>query len=113
MGWDWLVGFLFLLAGIFNSRIGSILGWELWIAGGLACKLVVGPGGRISTFDCSRVLNVNRSLYSSTSRGRAQRVVWRAQRARPVRNPDLYYCRGSCLRLFIVSMVGTAARHQY
>ena len=62
------MGFLFLLAGIFNSRIGSILGWELWVAVGLACKLVVGPGGRISTFDCSRVLNVNRSLYSSTSR---------------------------------------------
>ena len=40
-----MVGFLFLLPGIFNSRIGSILGWELWIAGGLACKLVVvGPG---------------------------------------------------------------------
>ena len=36
----------------------------------LACKLVVGPGGRISTVDCSRVLNVNGagSLYSSTSR---------------------------------------------
>ena len=62
------MGFLFLLAGIFNSRIGSILGWELWVAVGLACKLVVGPGGRISTVDCSRVLNVNRSLYSSTSR---------------------------------------------
>ena len=51
-----------------------------------------------------RVLNVNRSLYSSTTRGRAQRVVLRAQRARPVRGPDLYYWRGSCLRL-IVSMV--------
>ena len=38
------------------------------VAVGLACKLVVGPAGRISTVDCSRVLNVNRSLYSSTSR---------------------------------------------
>ena len=64
----------------------------------------MGPGGRISTVDCSRVLNVNGSLYSSTSRGRAQRVVLRAQRARPVRGPDLNYHRGSCLRL-IVSMV--------
>ena len=44
--------------------------------------VVVGPGGRISTVDCSRVLNVNGSLYSSTSRGRAQRDVLRAQRAR-------------------------------
>ena len=40
----------------------------------MGCKLlVVGPaGGRISTGDCSRVLNVNRSLSSSTSRGRVQ-----------------------------------------
>ena len=30
--------------------------------------VVVGPGGRISTVDCSRVLNVNKSLYGSTSR---------------------------------------------
>ena len=44
--------------------------------------VVVGPGGRISTVDCSRVLNVNRRLYSSTSRGRAQRDVLRAQQAR-------------------------------
>jgi len=43
--------------------------------------VVVGPGGRISTVDCSKVLNVNRSLYGSTSRGRALRVVLRAQRA--------------------------------
>jgi len=50
--------------------------------------------------DCSRVLNVNRSLYGSTSRvERSQRVVLRAQRARPVRGPDLYYGRDSCLRL--------------
>ena len=74
-------------AGIFNSRIGSFLGSELWRAGWLLGGLfivVVGPGGRISTVDCSRVLNVNWSLYSSTSRGRAQRDVLRAQRARPV-----------------------------
>ena len=44
--------------------------------------VVGGCGGRISTVDCSRVLNVNRRLYSSTSRGRAQRDVLRAQRAR-------------------------------
>ena len=42
----------------------------------------MGPGGRISTVDCSRVLNVNGSLYSSTSRGRVQRDVLRALRAR-------------------------------
>ena len=70
-------------AGIFNSRIGSFLGSELWRAGWLGGLfiIVVGPGGRISTVDCSRVLNVNGSLYSSTSRGRAQRDVLRAQRA--------------------------------
>ena len=43
--------------------------------------VLVGPGGRISTVDCIRVLNVKRSLYGSTSRGRAQRVVLRAQQA--------------------------------
>ena len=52
---------------------------ESWLAGGLL-YFVVGPGGRISTVDCRRVLNVNGSLYSSTSRGRAQRDVLRAQR---------------------------------
>ena len=70
-------------AGIFNSIIGSFLGSELWRSGWLGgLFVVVGPGGRISTVDCSRVLNVNGSLYSSTSRGRAQRDVLRAQRAR-------------------------------
>ena len=64
-------GIFILLAGIFNSRIGSFLGSELWRAGWLGGLfiIVVGPGGRISTVDyCSRVLNVNRSLYGSTSR---------------------------------------------
>ena len=65
MHYFWLVGFLFLLAGIFNSRIGSILGWELWVAVGLACKLVVVEPGRISIVYCSWVLHVDRSLYSS------------------------------------------------
>ena len=85
----------------------------MWRAGWLGgLFIVVGPGGRISTVDCSRVLNVNMSLYGSTSRGRAQRVVLRAQRARPVRGPDLNYHRGSCLRL-IVSMVVLPGRlHQ-
>ena len=58
-------------AGIFNSRIVYYWGLELWRAGGgLASGLLVavGPGGRISTVDCSMVLNVNRSLYGSTSR---------------------------------------------
>jgi len=58
----------------------------------------------VSDFEYSKtVLNVNRSLYSSKSRGRAQRVDLRAQgvdlraqRARPLRNPDFYYWRGSC-----------------
>ena len=59
--------------------------------------VVVGPGDRISTVDCSRVLNVNRSLYGSTSRGRAQRVVLQARPA--VRGPDLYYRRDSCSHL--------------
>ena len=36
--------------------------------------VLVGPGGRISTVDCIRVLNVKRSLYGSTSRGRAQQA---------------------------------------
>jgi len=65
--------------------------------------VVVGPGGQISTVDRSRVLNVNRSLCGSTSRGRAQRDVLRAQRARLVRGLDLYYRRGSCLHLIIVN----------
>ena len=106
------MGFLFLLAGIFNSRIGSILGSELWRAGWLGGLfiIVVGPGGRISTVDCSRVLNVNRSVYSSTSPGRAQRVVLRAQRTHSVRGPDLYYWRGSRLRLiFEIIEIGNSS----
>jgi len=78
-----VVGFFFLerLEFLILELGASFLGLELWRAvRGLL--VVVGPGGRISTVDCSRVLNVNRSLYSSTSRGRAQRDVLRAQRAR-------------------------------
>ena len=63
----WLVGGR---AGIFNSRIGSFGAGSYEDLGGLF--VVVGPGGRISTVDCSRVLNVNRSLSSSTSRGCVQ-----------------------------------------
>ena len=53
-------------AGIFNSRIGSFWAWSYGELGGLL--VVVGPGSRISTVDCSRVLNVNMSLYGRTSR---------------------------------------------
>ena len=61
----WLVGGR---AGILKSRMGSFLGWELWRARGIACCCGARCGGQISTVDCSRVLNVNKSLYGSTSR---------------------------------------------
>ena len=47
-------------------ELGLFWGRSYEALGGLF--VVVGPGGRISTVDCSRVLNVNGSLYSSTSR---------------------------------------------
>ena len=71
------MGFFFLRGWNFQFYNWAFLGsesgiMERWLGDLL---VVVGPGGRISTVDCSRVLNVNRSLYSSTSRGRAQRDV--------------------------------------
>ena len=62
MGFFFLEGleFSILQLGIFGLGI-----MERWLGDLL---VVVGPGGRISTVDCSRVLNVNRSLYGSTSR---------------------------------------------
>jgi hypothetical protein len=62
------VGFFFLEGLEFSILQLGIFGlgiMERWLGDLL---VVVGPGGRISTVDCSRVLNVNRSLYSSTSR---------------------------------------------
>ena len=91
---------IFFLEGLEFSilELGlPILGLELWVAVGLACKLV----------DCSRVLNVNRSLYGSTSPGRAQQDVLRAQRAHPVRGPNLYYHRGSCFSYCLYSSFTT------
>ena len=92
-------------AGIFNSRIGSFLGSELWRAGWLGgLFIVVGPGGRISTaVDCSRVLNVNRSLYSSTSRvERSEMFCERSEHA--CTRPRLVLLE-RLLFTFIVSMV--------
>ena len=69
--------------------------------------LVVGPGGRISTGDCSRVLNVNGSLYSSTSRGRAQRDVLRAQRARLYAAPT---CTTGEAPVYVYCLYGSTTR---
>ena len=98
-------------AGIFNSRIGSFLGLELWRAGWLGgLFIVVGPGGgRISTaVDCSRVLNVNRSLYSSSFKsGRAQRDVLRAQRARLYAAPT---CTTGEAPVYVYCLYGSTTR---
>ena len=60
----------------FHPSIPAVERLEFFFLEGCCKLLVVGPaGGRISTGDCSRVLNVNRSLYSSTSRGRVQAAL--------------------------------------
>ena len=73
----------------------------------MGCKLlVVGPaGGRISTAgDCNRVLNVNRSLYSSTSRVErsdmfCERSLYAAPTCTTVEAPVYVYCLYSSLLL--------------
>ena len=95
---------IFFLEGL-EFSILEFLGlgvMESW-GGGLVCCC----GARYSeVLNVNRkVLNVNRSLYGSTSPGRAQQDVLRAQRAHPVRAPDLYYHRGSCLRLIVSTVV--------
>ena len=65
--------------------------------------IVVGPGGRISTVDCSRVLNVNRSLYSSTSR--VERSEMFCERSEPFCTRPRLVLLERLLFTFIVSMV--------
>ena len=64
--WDffWLEGFVEV--GFF----GGFFGWELWRAWGAGFLGAAQVGFLRFTVDtdCSRVLNVNRSLYGSTSR---------------------------------------------
>ena len=57
----------------------------------------------VSDFDYSKtVLNVNRSLYSSKSAsGSSAASRFASAASPPVRGPDFYYCRGSCLRLIV------------
>ena len=63
--WD-----LFWLEGLVEvGFFGGSFGWELWRAWGAGLLGAAQVGFLRFTVDCSsRVLNVNRSLYGSTSR---------------------------------------------
>ena len=62
MGFFWLEG----LVGV--GFLEVLLGWELWTFWGAGLLGAAEVGFFRCTVDCSRVLNVNRSLYGSTSR---------------------------------------------
>ena len=63
----------------------------------------MGPGSRISTVDCSRVLNVNKRLYSSTSR--VERSEMFCERSEPACTRPRLVLLERLLFTFIVSTV--------